>query len=226
MRRVTKNLTTAGYAPLADQKQPSTSAESKNEWDKFLGKTSLKTALLEDQHNLCCYTEIRADEVGWGYHIEHIENKSQNPSRTFDPTNLAASALSSQDLQHLKKPIKKYAFGGHAVKKAKDVDMTLIVHCHIPDCSKFFAYLSNGDVVPALGLSAKEQARARYTINHLNLNSPVLQLLRKNWQTELEEAYKALKTDQKSVQQLINFYITPVNNKLKRFFTMSNQFFA
>ncbi|EJT4385593.1 TIGR02646 family protein, partial [Salmonella enterica] len=51
------------------------------------------TLLLNEQYHLCCYSEIRADLRGLGYHIEHVENKSQQPGRTFDYQNLAASAL-------------------------------------------------------------------------------------------------------------------------------------
>lgn len=53
------------------------------------------TLLLNEQYHLCCYSEVRADLRGLGYHIEHVENKSQHPERTFDYLNLAASALDS-----------------------------------------------------------------------------------------------------------------------------------
>jgi len=226
MRLVTKNTERDAYIDLAIETPPTTSTEARDAWDSFKGKNLLKSALLEDQYGLCCYSEVNADAEGWDYHIEHIENKSQNPSRTFDLHNLGASALSAQDLQKLK-PTKQNIFGGHAVdKKAKNVDMTRFVHCHLPDCFKFFAYLSNGDIVPALGLSDHEKVCAQYTIEHLNLNSPLLKLLRIKWHDELEEAYAASVIDKKSLQELLKVYITPVNHKLKKFFTMSQQFFV
>lgn len=225
MRVVNKNLEQGGYIPLANEIPPKTSAEAKAAWSRFEGKILLKSALLEDQYGLCCYSEINSEAEGWGYHIEHIENKSQNPSRTFDIKNLAASALSDKDLKNLK-PTQKNVFGGHAVKKANNVDITRFVHCHLPDCCKFFAYLSTGDVVPALGLSDHEKDHAQYTIEHLNLNSPLLQLLRKKWHEELEDVHHASLIDKESLQKLIRFYIEPVNNKLQRFFSMSRQFFV
>jgi len=62
-------------------------------------------ALLDEQYQLCCYSELRADQEGLGYHIEHLENKSQAPARTFDYSNLAASALRGDDLQQLSRGV-------------------------------------------------------------------------------------------------------------------------
>jgi uncharacterized protein (TIGR02646 family) len=224
MRHVPKNLTHLGYIPINNKARPNNTADAKSAWDNFGSKQSVINALLAEQYLLCCYTEIDATEEGWGYHIEHIENKSQNPARTFDPTNLGACALSDQDL---KKPeIKEHKFGGHAVNKTQGVDMQLFIHCQLPNCSQFFAYLSDGTVVPALGLSEQDKARAQYTIDQLNLNSHVLQLLRQKWQKELDDAYAESTKDSASLQRLIQIYISPVNNKLQRFFTMSQQFFT
>lgn len=69
------------------------------------------TLLLNEQYHLCCYSEIRADLRGLGYHIEHVENKSQQPGRTFDYQNLATSALDSENDLHL---FGINAFGGHS----------------------------------------------------------------------------------------------------------------
>lgn len=124
MRLVTKKLNRQGYQSLMNDTPPLSSAEASARWDDFKEKTLLQSALLEDQYHLCCYSEINATDSGWGYHIEHIENKSQNPTRTFELSNLGASALSDQDLNNLK-PIKKNAFGGHSIKKPK----MLTCHC-------------------------------------------------------------------------------------------------
>ena len=225
MRLVTKNLNRQGYQPLMNKTPPISRAEATARWDDFKEKTLLQSALLEDQYHLCCYSEINANDCGWGYHIEHIENKSQNPTRTFELSNLGASALSDQDLKNLK-PIKKNAFGGHAIKKAKNVDMSLFIHCHQPDCFKFFAYLSNGHVVAANGLSAQEQSRVQYTIALLNLNSNVLILKRAQRYLELEEAYDKTSTSAMDIQQLVQYFKTPIENKLQSFYSMTQQFFS
>lgn len=224
MRHVAKNLTHPGYRPLNGRISPTNSQNANSAWDRFSSRTSVRNTLLTEQYHLCCYTEIDANEEGWGYHIEHIENKSQNPARTFDPTNLGACALTDKDLN--KPEIKQHRFGGHAVRKTQSVDMALFIHCQLPDCSKFFAYLSNGNVVPAIGLSEQDKTRAQYTIDQLNLNNPTLQLLRKKWQKELEDAFNGSSKDPTSIRQLIQIYLSPVDNKLQRFFTMSQQFFT
>ena len=224
MRLVTKNLNQSAYQQLANESTPLSSSEAKAKWKDFKHRSSLQIALLEDQHFLCCYTEVDANNEGWGYHIEHIENKSQNPQRTFDPTNLGASALTHHDLQ--KPSIKGNRFGGHAEKKAVSVDMALFIHCHQPDCFKFFAYLSNGHVVAANGLNAQEQSRVQYTIDLLNLNSKVLVLKRAQWYSELEEAYDKTSTSAMDIQQLVQYFKTPIENKLQSFYSMTQQFFS
>jgi uncharacterized protein (TIGR02646 family) len=225
MRLVTKKLNRQGYQSLMNETPPVSSPEASARWDDFKEKTLLQSALLEDQYHLCCYSEINATDSGWGYHIEHIENKSQNPTRTFELSNLGASALSDQDLKNLK-PIKNNAFGGHAIKKVKNVDMSLFIHCHQPDCFKFFAYLSDGHVVPATGLNAQEQSCAQYTIDLLNLNSTVLIQKRAQWHLELEAAYDSAAKSATPIQQLVRYYKTPIENKLQSFYSMTQQFFS
>lgn len=141
------------------------------------------TLLLNEQYHLCCYSEIRADLRGLGYHIEHVENKSQQPVRTFDYQNLAASALDSENGLH---QFSIKAFGGHSRGKQEAVDMAKFIHCHMSDCSRYFAYLSDGRIVPADELNAQEMERAQYTIDLLNLNSGFLQTERRNHWEELE----------------------------------------
>ena len=64
-------------------------------------KAKVQDNLLDEQYGLCCYSELRADLEGLGYHIEHLRPKSHYPALTFDYTNLAASALSNDDLKTL-----------------------------------------------------------------------------------------------------------------------------
>lgn len=122
MRSIAKQLDQRGYQPLQNRQAPSSAEQAQAAWSKFGGKASVLNALLAEQHYLCCYSELRADEEGWGYHIEHLENKSQNPARTFDPSNLLASAFTNQDLPTLKKQGRD-VFGGHAPGKSQSVNM-------------------------------------------------------------------------------------------------------
>lgn len=186
--------------------------------------------LLEEQFRLCCYSELRpgsgADDDGLGCHIEHVENKGQNPARTFDYDNLAASALdSANDLREWRLQ-GAVAFGGHAPGKQRACDMKRFVSPHDADCSRFFAYLSDGRVVPSATLDATERDRAGYTIDLLNLNSAFLIERRRRWWDELDRFYEEHRVQGWSVYDLAAIDLLPTNGKLSRFFSTTRQFFG
>lgn len=232
MRAIAKNLNSPGYKPLQGRKLPTTSDEATRTWDKFGSKTSVLNALLAEQYHLCCYSEVRADEEELGYHIEHVENKSQNPARTFDPNNLAASAIHSDfgfaRLKLQPDGLNKNLFGGHASRKAQDVDMTQFIHPHQANSSTFFQYLSDGRIIahPDLGRSTPAHDHAEYTITQLNLNSPYLMTLRKNWWKELNAQADVSKLGPESLSQLAQTDLLPTNGKLSRFFSLTRQFYG
>jgi uncharacterized protein (TIGR02646 family) len=220
MRAIKKTNNGGKTLNARNSNPPQTSKDAETEWGKFRkthAKKQEEKSLLEEQFYLCCYSEIRSDELGFGYHIEHIENKSQNPQRTFYYGNLAASALSSADLTQLK-PTKERAFGGHFWRKQNKVNMTWFISCHESDCNRYFAFVSDGRIIPARNLKTREKRRAIYTICLLNLNSPYLVALRQDWWSELEKL---------PISPIIT-YLIPNNSdgKLNRFFSLTRQFFG
>ncbi len=222
--RAVKKLAYSGY-PLdqAQQRPPTTPEQATSRWRSFNpNKTQVMSFLLQEQYQLCCYSEVRADELGIEYHIEHVENKSQNPQRTFDYSNLAASALSSENL----KMLSGVAFGGHAAGKQKSVDLAKFVSCHQADCPNFFQYLSDGRVVPNFGLETPEKVRANYTIDLLNLNSPFLKTLRQRWWDELDALYSEHVQKGWSLPHLVALELIPHQEKLRKFFSVTRQFFG
>lgn len=236
--------TGAGPVPLslAHQTQPATSDEATRRWHGFApNKPAVIDHLWQDQYMLCCYSELRADLYGLGYHIEHIENKSQNPQRTFDWSNLAASALSSKvglpklASHRAASPDKvEVNFGGHASEKQKQVDMVQFVSIRDPQCASYFAYLSNGEMGPNLNRSPTDQARADYTIRLLNLNSPYLVTLRRNLWDELDTLLEQHLVNGWSLEHLCQGEITPHGRHtaphyfpvLNSFFSLTRQFFG
>jgi len=187
--------------------------------------------LLEEQYTLCCYSELRADQAGLGYHIEHVENKSQAPQRTFDFANLAASALHSDHIPTLRNTVSPAdravaVFGGHAPGKQAAVNMNRFVSPHQPDCARFFAYLSDGRVVPQQTLDSAERARAQYTIDLLNLNSPFLQNERQRWWDELDMLYSDHLDQDMDLECLAAVDLVPRNQTLHPFFSLTRQFFG
>ncbi|ECG1030878.1 TPA: TIGR02646 family protein [Salmonella enterica] len=208
----------------ANENPPQDSDQSTRRWRNFRrDKADLMTLLLNEQYHLCCYSEIRADLRGLGYHIEHVENKSQQPVRTFDYQNLAASALDSGNGLP---PLGINAFGGHSRGKQEAVDMAKFIHCHMSGCSRYFAYLSDGRIVPADELNAQEMERAQYTIDLLNLNSGFLQTERRNHWEELEQLFDEHIEKDWDLHQLLQLDLAPSpDHKLHEFFSITRQFF-
>ncbi|OCX69004.1 hypothetical protein A6M27_14515 [Acidithiobacillus thiooxidans] len=223
MRSITQQGTGVFHLGQAHSHKPQTSAEAQTRWQHFAHKPMLLEALKNEQYQLCCYSELRADEEDLGCHIEHIENKSQNPQRTFDYSNLAASALDSHDLSLLSRD---ESFGGHAAGKQQGCDMERFVSCHQPDCARYFAYLSDGRVIPRLDLNSVERERAKYTIELLNLNSPYLLTRRQQWWNELDELYAEHITKEWNIADLAAIDLVPTEQKLSRFFSLTRQFFG
>lgn len=215
----------------AHQHPPETAEQASSRWRSFNGKQQVLECLLAEQYHLCCYTELRADQYDLGYHIEHVENKSQAPQRTFDYSNLAASALASHAINELKERqeldnLPQDQFGGHASGKQKSVDMLRFISPHQTDCRHFFAYLSDGRVVPTEGLSQPDKQRAIYTIDLLNLNSPFLQVERRKWWDELDLLMDEHLRKDMDLHCLAAVDLVPSANKLNPFFSITRHFFG
>ena len=231
MRAITKQGAGGYYLNQSQQNPPQTAEQATSRWGSFGHKQEVMDRLLQEQYHLCCYSEFRPDEESLGYHIEHIENKSQNPARTFDYSNLAASALDSNTgLQQLKNSDPQtpgVIFGGHAAGKRASVDMALFVACHQPDCARYFAYLpTDGRVVAREGLSEHEKTQADYTIRLLNLNSPFLITRRRQWGQELQNLWDEHAQKGWSLSHLVQADLLPRSGKLNRFFSLTRQFYG
>lgn len=231
MRHIRKQGDGGYHLNCAQQQPPQTAEQATSRWSSFSYKQQVLGLLLEEQYQLCCYSELRADEHGLGYHIEHVENKSQVPQRTFDYANLAASALNDKQFKAFKEQMAEKSlpddlFGGHAQGKQRLVDMQRFVSPHQPDCARFFVYLSDGRVVPAGGLNPQDQARASYTIDLLNLNSPFLQVERRKWWDELDDLLDEHLSKEMDLHHLVAIDLLPTAYRLSPFFTMTRQFFG
>lgn len=231
MRPVTKQGTGGFHLDQSHNRPPQNAEQADSRWSHFAHKPDVMARLLHEQYHLCCYSEFRADQEGLGYHIEHVENKSQNPARTFDYGNLAASALdSSNGIRQLKKETPsdpEEVFGGHASGKQATCNQALFVSCHQPDCARYFAYLpSDGRVVPSEKLNDHDKAKADYTIRLLNLNSPFLVTRRRQWAEELKSLFEDHAAQGWSLPHLAQVALLPTNDKLDRFFSLTRQFYG
>lgn len=206
---------------------PQTEAEAASRWDSFKPKQKqrLLNILLGEQFHLCCYSELRADLLGLGYHIEHVQPKSKYPQRTFDYHNLAASALKSDpDLKTFKQN-NLQTFGGH--HKDDEYQADLFISSLQNGCSDYFFYVQ-GEIEPSPELSPQQRKQAEYTIKTLNLDCPYLNNLRKRKHQELEELVdEAIETqDPTKLKNLAQVLLLPNDGKLEAFFSLTRQFFG
>lgn len=221
MRAIRKNGNGTYELQKAHENPPPTGQNADARWRRFRRhKPALMEQLLCEQYGLCAYSEMRADLEGLDYHIEHIKPKSRFPAETFLFGNLVASALADSDLKTL--PAAE-VFGGHA--KLSTYDSTLLVSCLDPDCSRFFAYLSDGRVEPAFGLDSADRNRALYTRDLLNLNSPFLVNRRRRWWEELDNLLQQHIDKDQSVYDLAAIDLLPTSGQLSPFFTLTRQLF-
>lgn len=229
MRYIAKKLSHSPCLNTLHSKQrqkPTNKAEAERLWESDkLDKEKILSLLLWEQYYLCGYSEIRADEYELDYHIEHVENKSQNPPRTFDYENLLASAIHSKNLDKI--PLKD-RFGGHAIGKMgrkEPIDMVKFISPFQKNCYKFFIYLSNGKILPHKDLDEDEQKKAEYTIDILNLNSPFLQIERKNEYEKLKKLLDEYDSSFEVLKNCIEIELVPRKHKLESFFSLKRQFF-
>lgn len=230
MRYIFKRGDGGYHLNKAHENPPRNKEAATSRWSSFGHREEVLQFLLSEQYHLCCYSEIRADELKLGYHIEHVQNKSQNPVRTFDFSNLAASALESEDLDKLNEndhftETTSLTFGGHATGKQDSVDMQRFVSPHQSNCARFFTYLSDGRIVPADGLTDQEIDRAEYTIELLNLDSPFLQTQRRKWWEELSKLIEEHDANNWDLHCLASIDLIPRNDLLSPFFSITRQLF-
>jgi uncharacterized protein (TIGR02646 family) len=229
MKSIQKQGTGGFHLNQAHANPPRTPQEATRRWGGFGHKEGVLQALLDEQYQLCCYSELRSDQEGLGYHIEHVENKRQSPELTFDYSNLAASALDSANDLGAFKARGEAVFGGHTAKKQgkpDPVDMARFISPHRPDCRRFFVYVSDGRVVAAVALNVDEKDQAQYTIDMLNLNSPFLVTRRRQWWNELDRLFQQHLDDGWSLEHLAAVDLVPTHGKLSRFFSLTRQFFG
>lgn len=175
------------HALYLDQIANGVAVSAQIAWDNFNNKEGTRNACWHEQLGLCAYSEIVLDNDNLGMHIDHVEPKSINQSRTFEHANLLLSAISSEKLKGMPK---SEVFGGHY--RRDQYVATDFISPLWPDSRRFFHYASNGEIEPAQGLSGDDVRKARYTIAIMNLNSPALVRHRRVWLEELEQGIDKL----------------------------------
>jgi len=130
----------------------------KEEGKVYYSKYDLKTELLKEQNNLCCYcnVEIKNDRKT---PIEHLKPKGTYKHLTFEYKNLMASCSGNQrDNDGKKKEPKPRILHCDAGKKGDEIDLTPLMK----ECETEIIYAENGGITD-------DSERAKQTIKTLNL---------------------------------------------------------
>ncbi|EKO3517937.1 TIGR02646 family protein [Vibrio fluvialis] len=239
MRTIIKGAPDRFLTKRYNRSQPMNAGDASRSWGKFSSRYKARTKKVceFEQYGLCGYSEIQITpksipiydsqcsdiSKNFGSHLEHIEPKSKNPSRTFDHYNLILSAISDVKASGL---AKSDVFGGH--HKARIYSNKWFISPLVPNAREYFHYeTSTGKIVPKSTLpSLKEKAKARLTIYALNLNAPILIYWRKTWLQELENILASL-TTREEIYNFAELELSPVGNRyLRPFHSAQRQVFG
>lgn len=212
---------------LSRQQQPVNNPRAA--WDRFHGKKDIHDALLPAQKHLCAYCEIELDnrEEALGYHIEHIESKSENPHLTFEFQNLMLSCFrTGNEIEQTDEDLKPVSCGHAELKQNNQYDAALFIKPTEQDCQRYFFYELDGRVVAHPDLDEAETARADHTIEVLNLNCLRLQRERGDMIREGLEIISDLADDDYALKCFLELELNEIApNKLFAFHTTRRQFF-
>lgn len=157
-------------------------------------KHVVKESLLTEQYGLCCYCLKRIGPHN--SHIEHLKPQSRFPEEDLAYTNLLASCNGIQN---------RNENCGHRKDDWYDEETISPLE---PDCEKAFSFIPNGSILP-------KNDRAAATIQHLELNSFLLQRARQS-AISASGLFDA-DFDEEKRCKLIAFYSTPHNGRLQAF---------
>jgi uncharacterized protein (TIGR02646 family) len=177
------------------------------------------------QNYLCAYCQIRLDS-GIGHHIEHVINKSIDPTLTFEWTNLVLSCTHSNSITATRTD--GGVSCGHSTDKRTwpTLDPKFVSPTEI-DCKRYFEYhASDGSVQPATNLNANDTKRATYTRDLLNLNCSRLNRERKDMLEEGLKIIRRLMSDPVALRHFLDCDLNETNQKLNSFYTAREQNFG
>lgn len=188
-------------------------------WKNYRHKGAIQVNLLTAQYHICPYCEVELirHEGHVGYHIEHIEPKSKQPSKTFDYKNLLLSCFTDQAELNKNNIDKTSLCCGHF--KDDNFCPELFIDPSKTQCENFFQYEPDGEIVPLDSLTRDEKAKALYTINRLNLNSTRLTRERGELIMHILEQTTALLGKNDEMAQFINLELSIKEGKNNSFIT-------
>jgi uncharacterized protein (TIGR02646 family) len=174
----------------------------RNAWNSFSteGKREIHDKLILLQSDLCVYCENKLDK--YGFHIEHILSKTENPELTFEYSNLSLSCIENESL--FKNTDDNPVSCGHApLKRRNRYDENLFIKPTEKECNSLFSYQITGEIVSNINNSESDKKRVEHTIEVLNLNCK--RLIREREEIILQ-GYEIIRELQDELEVLSHFF--------------------
>lgn len=159
MRRINKQQPLVAFSDFVRLHKP----RKWEDLDPNVSKESRCHILLNEQGSLSGYTEKLLDVDKADLHIDHFYKRSLFNANVFDWNNLVVDEHSPYYGADYKDNNRE-----HGAKSRQDYDM--IINPVKENPQDFFEYLSNGSIVPKVGLDEHDSQKAIRTIEVFNLN--------------------------------------------------------
>lgn len=191
MRHIDKDQAPPQFSNFVKRKSPKQWVElNDQDQDKEIYKEACKV-LLEEQSNMCGYTEIYFRENVKG-HIDHYIKRSIDNRKTFDWNNLIFATKDS-------------LFGANYKDKViKEEDYNNIFNPITDYPEDYFEYSYTGEVNPKSDIDAPNLAKAKKTIEVFNLNDKTLCRRRENVAKSIDELKRGGLSDDDIMEYLSN----------------------
>lgn len=196
MRHIEKGLPAKAIVDFARRNKNAT-------WEKFppSDRHEATVELGKEQQSLDGYTERMLKSDDRNTHIDHFRKRSLFPQLIFDWENLILAEHSTEFGADAKDN-----YSEHRVRDKEDYQF-LIDPVH-EDPHDFFAYLTDGEIVPKAELDDAQKRKAQNTIDCFCLNNVAL----KQGRCDVIEAIKNLKNgncNSKDIQEYLSGYNFP-----------------
>lgn len=187
MRHINKNQAPPKFSNFVKRKLPK-QWEELHQQDKEI-YTEVCEALLEEQNEMCGYTELHFRDNMMG-HIDHYIKRDIDNRKTFDWNNLIYAAKDSE-------------FGAnHKDKVIKEADYDDMFDPITDYPENYFEYSYLGEIHPKSDIEHPFLAKAKKTIEVFNLNHKTLCLKRKNIAVTIENLKKGEMSKEEIIEHL------------------------
>lgn len=190
-------------------------------WKQFNARAATRSLCMHEQFGLCAYSEVKLDAADLGMHLDHVQPRSTARHLTFDHANLLLSAIDDIGKRKL---AKADVFGGHA--RGNRYSAAGFIRPLMADCRRYFQYSNTGDIEPHVSLNASEFRRARYSIQVMNLNAPILVNRRRIALELLEDEVDKLLNNPLALERFAQEQLCPGNGLLPAFHSGARERFG